>query len=65
MVIKTEYNKIVSYTTKDGALIRELMHPDIHGNSKQSLAEAIIPPPLSPPAGGGQAHQGGEFERRR
>ena len=44
MVIKTEYNKIVSYTTKDGALIRELMHPDIHGNSKQSLAEAIIPP---------------------
>lgn len=44
MVIKTEYNKTVSYTTKDGALIRELMHPDIHGNSKQSLAEAIISP---------------------
>ena len=43
MVIKSEYNKIRSYTTKDGSLIRELMHPDIHGNSRQSLAEAIVP----------------------
>ena len=43
MSIKTQYNKIPSYTTKDGSQIRELMHPGIHGNSRQSLAEAIIP----------------------
>ena len=41
--MKTEYGKIHPYTTKDGSLIRELMHPDIHGNSNQSLAEATIP----------------------
>jgi len=43
MIIKTEYHKIKPYTTKDGSLIRELMHPNVHGNAKQSLAEAIIP----------------------
>ena len=43
MVIKTEYKKIKPYTTKDGSVIRELLHPDIHGNINQSLAEAIIP----------------------
>jgi len=42
-MIKTEYDKIKPYTTKDGSLIRELMHPGIHGSSRQSLAEAIIP----------------------
>jgi mannose-6-phosphate isomerase-like protein (cupin superfamily) len=41
--VKTEYSKIESYLTKDGSIIRELMHPDLHGNSNQSLAEAIIP----------------------
>lgn len=40
---RTHYNDITSYTTKDGSLIRELMHPDIHGNLKQSLAEATVP----------------------
>ena len=39
----THYNQIMSYTTRDGSIIRELMHPDIHGNNNQSLAEAIIP----------------------
>lgn len=39
---KTVYNEIQPYTTKDGALIRELMHPELHGNSNQSLAEATI-----------------------
>jgi mannose-6-phosphate isomerase-like protein (cupin superfamily) len=29
--------------TKDGSEIRELMHPGVHGNSNQSLAEATIP----------------------
>jgi len=43
MIIKSEYNKIKPYTTKDGSLIRELMHPNVHGNNKLSLAEAIVP----------------------
>ncbi len=43
MVIKTTYGYIQPYITKDGSIIRELMHPDIHGNMKQSLAEAIVP----------------------
>lgn len=32
------------YFTKDDSEIRELMHPSVHGNSKQSLAEATILP---------------------
>jgi mannose-6-phosphate isomerase-like protein (cupin superfamily) len=40
---KTEYDKIRPYTTKDGSIIRELFHPDTHGNRNQSLAEAVIP----------------------
>ena len=42
MKLKTEYQKIQPYTTKDGSLVRELMHPDMQGNSNQSLAEATI-----------------------
>ena len=42
-IIKSEFYKIKPYTTKDGSIIYELMHPNVHGNSKQSLAEAIIP----------------------
>lgn len=42
MVTKTQYHKIRSYTTKDGSLIRELMHPDRDGNTRQSLAEAVV-----------------------
>ena len=42
-ILKTAYHEIRPYTTKDGAIIRELMHPDLHGNSKQSLAEATVP----------------------
>jgi len=42
--MKTRYAKIPVYTTKDGSVIRELMHPDIHGCQNQSLAEAEIPP---------------------
>ncbi len=33
-----------SYLTRDGSRIRELMHPAVHGNSNQSLAEAIVEP---------------------
>ncbi len=41
--MKTEYEKIESFVTKDGSLIRELMHPAAHANVNQSLAEAIVP----------------------
>jgi quercetin dioxygenase-like cupin family protein len=30
------------YTTLDGSTIRELVHPSVHGNRAQSLAEATI-----------------------
>lgn len=42
-MIKTASGSTVPYTTKDGSIIRELMHPDVHGNARQSLAEAILP----------------------
>jgi mannose-6-phosphate isomerase-like protein (cupin superfamily) len=32
------------YITRDGSLIRELMHPSVHANQSQSLAEATIAP---------------------
>jgi mannose-6-phosphate isomerase-like protein (cupin superfamily) len=35
---------IQAYITKDGSVIRELMHPAVHGNRAQSLAEATVPP---------------------
>lgn len=34
---------IPPYPTRDGSSIRELMHPDVHGNTAQSLAEACVP----------------------
>lgn len=40
--MKTSYRSIAAYVTKDGSEIRELMHPAVHGNARQSLAEAII-----------------------
>ena len=39
----TRYDKIPAYVTKDGSVIRELMHPAVHGNRNQSLAEARVP----------------------
>jgi len=44
MPIYTRYRAIPAYTTKDESEIRELMHPGMHGNSHQSLAEARVPP---------------------
>ncbi len=41
--MKTRHADIEPYVTKDGSEIRELMHPDVHGNRAQSLAEAIVP----------------------
>lgn len=41
--MKTRYIDLPAYVTKDGSVIRELMHPNRHGNKNQSLAEATIP----------------------
>ena len=41
--MKSRYQDIKPFITKDGSLIRELMHPDVHGNANQSLAEATVP----------------------
>jgi mannose-6-phosphate isomerase-like protein (cupin superfamily) len=42
--MKTAYQHLPVYETKDGSLIRELMHPGVHQNRNQSLAEAVIEP---------------------
>lgn len=41
--MKTRYSECAPYITKDGSEIRELMHPAVHGNRNQSLAEATVP----------------------
>ncbi len=43
-VIQSQYRAVQPYVTKDGSEIRELMHPTVHGNRHQSLAEASIAP---------------------
>lgn len=40
--MKTSMNNIQPYLTKDGSLIRELMHPDMNGSRNLSFAEAEI-----------------------
>jgi mannose-6-phosphate isomerase-like protein (cupin superfamily) len=42
--MRTRYADIPAYRTKDGSEIRELMHPERHGNRRQSFAEAIVYP---------------------
>jgi mannose-6-phosphate isomerase-like protein (cupin superfamily) len=42
--MKTSYDQITPFVTKDGSEIRELMHPSVHANRNQSLAEAVIAP---------------------
>ncbi len=44
MRYRNTYRDSDAYTTKDGSIIRELMHPAVHGNVAQSLAEAIVAP---------------------
>lgn len=43
-MIRSRYAEAVPYVTKDGTVIRELMHPQVHGGENQSLAEATLPP---------------------
>lgn len=40
--MKNRYADSVPYRTLDGSLVRELMHPRLHGTRAQSLAEATI-----------------------
>lgn len=42
--IHQPYATVPAYITKDGSEIRELMHPNRHGNQAQSLAEATLHP---------------------
>lgn len=42
--MRTRYADVPAYVTKDGSTIRELMHPALHGNRLQSLAEATVAP---------------------
>ncbi|MBV1914570.1 MAG: cupin domain-containing protein [Pseudomonadales bacterium] len=36
-------SRVEPYQTKDRSEIRELMHPDVQGNQRQSLAQASVP----------------------
>jgi len=42
-VISSKLANVPAYITRDGSSIRELMHPAVQGNAKQSLAEASVP----------------------
>jgi|TARA_Y100000310_G_scaffold341322_1_gene440100 mannose-6-phosphate isomerase-like protein (cupin superfamily) len=42
MVTKSALNEIAPFKTKDGSTIREMMHPRVHGNVNQSLAQAVV-----------------------
>lgn len=44
ITMKTEYDSIPPYPTKDGSEIRELIHPDRHGKGRMSFAEATLAP---------------------
>jgi mannose-6-phosphate isomerase-like protein (cupin superfamily) len=44
MPIMSSCDKVEAYITKDGSVIRELIHPLVHGNFSQSLAEARVTP---------------------
>jgi len=39
---RSQRDRVEAYVTRDGSQIRELMHPAIHGNRNQSLAEATV-----------------------
>ena len=40
--MKTDYAHIPPFVTKDGSMIRELMHPSRHGTNAMSFAEATV-----------------------
>ncbi len=42
--MKTGRADSLPYVTRDGSLVRELLHPDHHGHGRISLAEALVRP---------------------
>ncbi len=44
MSVDSKLKNVSPYITRDQSEIRELIHPDIHGNRAQSLAEAVVKP---------------------
>jgi len=42
--MRSRYDEVTPYVTKDGSIIRELIHPAVQGNQAQSLAEARVQP---------------------
>src|SRR3569832_2460640 len=38
----TAYRAVVPFVTKDGSIIRELMHPQVHGNRMQCLVVVFV-----------------------
>ncbi len=44
LVRRSRRSAVEPHVTKDGSIIRELMHPAVHGNRNQSLAEAEVSP---------------------
>lgn len=42
--VHTRGGDVPAYRTKDGSLVRELMHPSSHASRAQSLAEATVAP---------------------
>ena len=43
-VVHTRRADVEAFVTKDGSVVRELMHPNVHGNSNTSVAECIVAP---------------------
>jgi len=41
--LHSHYDQVTPFITKDGSIIRELMHPGAQGGHHQSLAEALVP----------------------
>lgn len=44
MPVNSTLKNIQPYITRDQSEIRELIHPSLHGNQAQSLAEAVVKP---------------------
>lgn len=41
---RVPYASALPYTAADGSLVRELLHPEIHGALKTSLSEMVVAP---------------------
>ena len=40
--VHTRRGDVEAFVTKDGSVVRELMHPNVHGNSNLSVAECVV-----------------------